>query len=129
MDEFRAEMQRTAGLSAAAATLQATNEFPQADKSLFARAHEFDSPEAFRVAVEASHRERAALIQQGREAALKEAGLEPSAPSPPPTDSGSTLPAGGAMPSKEQLAAMSPTEFAEFEDKHGEQTVDAILRS
>lgn len=104
-------------------------EFTHADPSLFEmeKAAAFETPEALRAAVEASHAERKAFGETYAEAQLAalrkqyadQFGLTLT---PPPSGDGST-PAGDPTP--EQLARMSIVEL----DELGEDVVNRVLRS
>lgn len=95
-----------------------SQEFPNADKSILAA--DYHSPEEMRAAVEASHRSVSALVEQTRQATLKEAaetyGFTIEAPQTPPSggEGGKkelTARDIAAMPMSERLA-LDPDVFA-----------------
>lgn len=123
-------VQRSTQLTQAAERMRGSEEFKHADPAIFDRAHEFDSPEAFRVAVADNHAERAAIFQAGFQAGqgAMESGSGSPTPAPGPAAAGSTAPSPG-LPSKQELAAFSQAEYERFVEKHGAGVVEDILRS
>ena len=123
-------VQRSTMLTQAAERMRSSEDFKHADPAIFDRAFEFDSPEAFRVAVEQNHAERAAIFQAGFQAgqgAIGDGGGSPT-PAPGPAAAGSTAPTPG-LPTASELAALSQAQFEAFVEKHGEGVVEEILRS
>ncbi len=117
---FRHERQIAAEVS----RLKADENVKHADPRLYDRVDEFDSVEAFRVAVEESHRTRKstydAAYQAGIEAAKAQYGIKDTAG---PADPGSNPVTGD--PTVEQLAAMTPEAFAAVP----QEVVDRVMRS
>lgn len=113
-------------LDRAASALQA--EYPEADEGMFARSHEYDSPEAFRAAVERSHNARKSykdkIEREAQEKAreiLRQHGVQIEDPAPP--TSGDTPTSGDPTP-----AELTATPVSEWEDRGWtDEVVDRVL--
>lgn len=119
-DEFRAKLMRDVSGAARLVRLSETlsGQYPDADSTLFDRAHEFASPEAFQVAVMDSHDRVSKARADEREKTETRLRAEYAAngfgpPSPP---AGGATPLAGD-PSQEALARMSNAEWDELEKK------------
>lgn len=119
---------RATSLTQAAVELRSDEGYKHADPAIFARAHEFDSPEEFRVALAESHAARAAIFQAGFQAGQEGKADGGSSPDPGPAAAGSTAPTPG-LPTKQALAAMDQDAYEAFVTKNGQAVVDEILRS
>lgn len=119
----------------AAAVPALKEKFTMADPAIFASVDTFDTVEAFRAAVEASHSsfqsrmESQGLVPKTELDALRDRYAAKYGPlgdeSPPSNEGGSP----GGLPTLEQLHAMSFRELDAFIAKHGDEVYEGILRS
>lgn len=124
-------MRRTAEIAAVASTLE--TDFPYADPALFGRADEFDSAEAFRAAIENSHKSVEQRIQpavQSELEKLKERYAARFGPltediSPPGGEGGPRI---DGMPTIEELNRMPFSEYRAFADANPEY-VNNLMRT
>jgi hypothetical protein len=114
-------LKRDRELTAAASQLK--TDFPFADEALFTGYDSFDSVEAFRAAVEASHTRTQTLAEKAAQP-LIDAALAPYVEkygrlAAPPATGSTEAPAG--MPSPEQIKQFSVAQVQAFIAKHGEE--------
>lgn len=121
LDAFRQTLLRDVSgvISLTQTAASAKSEFPNADPALFEpeRIAQFSSPEAYRLAVEDSHRRVAAILDAGwqeREAKLREELAGKIGDAGANAGGSASIPAGGD-PTPAQLAAMSMREIEALE--------------
>ena len=129
--DLRAEMRRTAEITAALPTLR--DEFPYADEAILARADEYDSAEALRAALENSHKSVENRIAPAVAEEVRKLKERYSARFGPLTDD--IAPPGGepatvvpGMPTLQELQAMPFAEYRKFADANPEY-VNNLLRT
>lgn len=131
LEQMRSEMRREQMRAVQIADLRASlrEEFPRAEASIFDRAYEYETPEAFRLAVDQSHTAISGVIEAeltrlrslDAEALQKELGQTTT----PAGDGGSS---GGGDPTPEALAGMSMAQLDQIE-KQSPGVIDRVLRS
>lgn len=130
VEQFRAEIRRTREFDLATAELRQSA--ASADAGLFTDpADRFESVEAYRAAVEASHRtteERVNARLTEAEQALRARYAEQYGPLDPAAPD-VTTPTGDGLPSPEALLRMSMDEMDALEAKHGVGVIDRIIAS
>lgn len=121
------ERERKAALRQAASSLKGTDDFKHADKALFDRADQFDSVEAFRAALEASHASTKGVIDAAVEAGLQEKLEEAAKQYGFSVTPASKPPAANGDPSIEEI---NSTPLSEWDSKGWtDEVVDRVLRN
>jgi hypothetical protein len=128
-EELMELFERRQSMREAATALK--SEYPLARADLFEKAMSYDSPEAFKVAVEDSHNAVNSLV--ATQLAAKETELRAAyaakygeLPDAPPAADGGT---GDGMPTAKEAAGWSFAEIDAFIAKHGEEAWARIVRS